>query len=1042
MKTILQAIKLAPRFLFQIYFQPSKVYDFIKVDKKNKNIYLWSSLFQGLFLGTIMAVPHYLWYNNSVYSILFAVAFVGAVEVAVAVAGGFVSAVLFVFAVGLAFAFVDLFTSQELLLGAFIVASTFSLVGSIAGKQRKNIPDALLMIFINILIMAMIALIGYGKVSAPLINFTRQLTLPIAYVTGYIVASSLIYARRQQTFKTKLSESIVKYKDLFSTPFRKLLSWGLLWTTLLAISALIPIFFKGNPETFPSLKIISGGFLILSLFILHIPDYLLCLPVWRYQRRRMLKPSLTPEELMRRYQTSMLFKHEMLYFPLAGLDKVLVAISNHEGLGTKAVVKHITYLYLFTFQQKQALTAFHRLWQEKENRHLLVHYLLEAGNVPMLETLAKDKDTPLPGLYLELLAEDQSPPAPAQTLEQRINRVCAALAAGEKNPLNDAMVYSLEMARQLLGAAGIKDFYEAIAAVEEKKWAFPDELDYFSVLAKTFTQLIKINRALKKADEIERYETKRDIFTGQKQQLEYLARTTPAALYQPFAHIWRQALEHCAALVEKESGLLYGYAEFNIHLLEKELTPGIEDQTLHFDITNTGRELSRGVSIELQARGPALTVPVQMKQTFDYIEIRQTKRIALTISVLNPGKTTVEVMLTFSDPTRENKREVFSFPVTIAAKPAAFKKIANPYIAGPALRSDSPLFMGRDDIYRYVDENIMPGSQHHTIVCQGLRRTGKSSLLTRIEKQGFSNKGLIPIHIDLQGIGDEKNFYLTLSEKILQKLALSSPPPVDDFSRFKRFIREIFPAGSEKKVVALLDEFEELQMRVEDKSISRAIFSNLRHLMQYEDNIIFLFCGTHKLEEMQADYWSIFFNTALYRRIGKLPRADAVRLIKEPVKDRVNYHHLAVEQILAMSGCQPYLIQLLCRTVVNRLNHLEKRNDALESDVNKAAAQIIETDGDNFSKETWQRANHLERLILSAAAGTLTRQPVETVNLEDLLAKIAPLEPGFSREQAVDTLDKLVTGEILAEKDLNYCFRVNMTRQWIAARHPLSKVRG
>jgi len=80
---------------------------------------------------------------------------------------------------------------------------------------------------------------------------------------------------------------------------------------------------------------------------------------------------------------------------------------------------------------------------------------------------------------------------------------------------------------------------------------------------------------------------------------------------------------------------------------------------------------------------------------------------------------------------------------------------------------------------------------------------------------------------------------------------------------------------------------------------------------------------------------------------------------------------------------------------------------------------------DNFSKETWKNAGHLER-----------------VNLEDILDKIAPLVPDFSREAAVDTLDKLVTGEILTEKNLNYCFTVNMTRKWIASRHPLRKVRG
>lgn len=104
--------------------------------------------------------------------------------------------------------------------------------------------------------------------------------------------------------------------------------------------------------------------------------------------------------------------------------------------------------------------------------------------------------------------------------------------------------------------------------------------------------------------------------------------------------------------------------------------------------------------------------------------------------------------------------------------------------------------------------------------------------------------------------------------------------------------------------------------------------------------------------------------------------------------------------------------------------------------------QIIAEDNDNFSKETWKDAGHLERMILSAAAEELTHKHLERVNLEDILDKIAPLVPNFSREAAVDTLDKLVTGEILTEKNLNYCFTVNMTRKWIASRHPLRKVRG
>ena len=52
-------------------------------------------------------------------------------------------------------------------------------------------------------------------------------------------------------------------------------------------------------------------------------------------------------------------------------------------------------------------------------------------------------------------------------------------------------------------------------------------------------------------------------------------------------------------------------------------------------------------------------------------------------------------------------------------------------------------------------------------------------------------------------------------------------------------------------MVLLVDEFEELQMRVEDNRISRTILSNIRHLMQHEKKLSFLFCGTHKLEAIR-----------------------------------------------------------------------------------------------------------------------------------------------------------------------------------------------
>lgn len=151
MNTILMAIILAPRFLFQIYFRPSKLYDFSNIDKKNKNIYRSSLLFQGLFLGMIMAVPHYLWYNNIVNSILFAVAVaVVFVVVVVSVVKG-AAAVAFVpaFAIAWAGAGADEVSAESAF--AFVVALagsiSFALTGAntviikvtleFAGKQKK-----------------------------------------------------------------------------------------------------------------------------------------------------------------------------------------------------------------------------------------------------------------------------------------------------------------------------------------------------------------------------------------------------------------------------------------------------------------------------------------------------------------------------------------------------------------------------------------------------------------------------------------------------------------------------------------------------------------------------------------------------------------------------------------------------------------------------------------------------------------------------------------------------------------------------------------
>jgi hypothetical protein len=60
--------------------------------------------------------------------------------------------------------------------------------------------------------------------------------------------------------------------------------------------------------------------------------------------------------------------------------------------------------------------------------------------------------------------------------------------------------------------------------------------------------------------------------------------------------------------------------------------------------------------------------------------------------------------------------------------------------------------------------------------------------------------------------------------------------------------------------------------------------------------------------------------------------------------------------------------------------------------------------------------------------------------MDALFAKIKTASAGILGQQLMEALEKLVSKEILLEKEMRYCFPVNLLRKWIAARFPLKKV--
>jgi hypothetical protein len=329
----------------------------------------------------------------------------------------------------------------------------------------------------------------------------------------------------------------------------------------------------------------------------------------------------------------------------------------------------------------------------------------------------------------------------------------------------------------------------------------------------------------------------------------------------------------------------------------------------------------------------------------------------------------------------------------------------NPYKLRGMIPIDSNMFFGREREMKRI-AGMLPGETPQCVSIIGERRIGKSSLANRVFHGLRTMDDTRAVYLDCDLLPDDclskDQFFQFLNQKFLESEVEAPAPqpgsrmPLEkdqknlfaDYPSFKAFISDTGRKGI--KTVIFLDEFEHLP------------------------------CEEKKNKHPFAD--DTFFSNL--RAIANDPA-----------------NRLAFEQILKMTGGQPYLVQLLCRTLVNNLNDSKKRNDAVIDDVDEAVEEIITGGTDRFSQQIWDDAKPLERLLLSAAAGEMTRRQLDFIGLETLCGQVEGVAKAFTRKQMLEALDKLVSREILEEEEMRYRFPVNLLRKWLAARFPLRKVR-
>lgn len=511
-----------------------------------------------------------------------------------------------------------------------------------------------------------------------------------------------------------------------------------------------------------------------------------------------------------------------------------------------------------------------------------------------------------------------------------------------------------------------------------------------------------------------------------------------------------------AALINRWSGLLSaeieelrGQAELVVTLKTKHLLP-LGPTEVALEITNNGRSAAEHIMVQL-ANNPAYEIHSDPK-IISQLPPRRTWQISFTIEPKVTDRFRLALTITYDDRHRQDRTLAFGDMIHLLIPPREFQPIPNPYLPGTPLRHDSPLFYGREDLFAFIEENAARLSQRNVLILFGQRRTGKTSILLRLQQHLPQN--ILPVYIDCQSLGVTKGMPALLSDlawqiadalatrnikiDVPQTAVWQQEPTVLFQRRFLPEVQALLPADA--IILLVFDEFEAFESLVRDGLLPPTFFTYMRHLMQHSQGLSFIFVGTHRLEEMTADYWSVLFNIALYEKIGYLDQEAMPRLIREPVSPYLVYDDLALDKIRRVTAGHPYFLQLVCYTLVKRAN-AQRSTYVTISDVNAALDEMMLLGEVHFAY-IWQRSSFGEKALLTAVAHLMEGDML--FHPEDLMEYLETYGIHLNPHEVTTALTSLTQREILAEVSEGlttlYELKTGLIGLWVAQHKSLSKL--
>ena len=367
-------------------------------------------------------------------------------------------------------------------------------------------------------------------------------------------------------------------------------------------------------------------------------------------------------------------------------------------------------------------------------------------------------------------------------------------------------------------------------------------------------------------------------------------------------------------------------------------------------------------------------------------------------------------------------------------------RIPNPYIAGPPVSGRD--FYGREDVFRFV-QNTFSSPQQNVVVLWGQRRMGKTSVLHELSSR--LPLKFHPIYFDLQDKAQQRlnEVLYDLTREIAGSLNLDSPPR-DDFLHdvgyfHERFMPQVYQNLGPKRLLLMFDEFDVLDRPKEELAHDvavRAFFPYLRRTLIPHKQLTFIFVVGRRLDELDELLQSTF-KMAKTASMSFLEEAEARRLIVKPASGALEYKEEAIERIVSITVCHPYLTQLICSEL---FSHMEAagRTRVTVSDVEAVVDKAIAA-GSAGLTWLWGGLPTAERFVLSAVAYAAREGRVATG--EEIGRILEEYHVPFLGPELTRAPDNLTRWGLLRRTADGYEFVVELLRRWILREHSLEQAR-